>query len=150
MNNAPQANLPRAPVVGVGVVVLRTGTAGLEVLLIRRGRPPRQGEWSMPGGKQEWGETLHQTAHREVLEETGVAIADLKLIDVVDGLFRSTEGTIDSHLTLVDYRANWVSDHPCAGDDAAEARWVPISDLAPYKLWSETARVIRAAAAMSD
>ncbi len=148
MNNDHHDQSVRKPTVGVGVVVLRPGQAGLEVLLIKRGRPPRQGEWSMPGGKQEWGETLHQAAHREVLEETGVIITGLKLIDVVDGLFRESGGAVTSHLTLVDYRADWVSGAPRAGDDAAEARWVPVADLAPYKLWSETARIIAAGAAL--
>lgn len=147
MNNAPDPSI-RKPTVGVGVVVFRAGQTGLEVLLIKRGKPPRQGEWSMPGGKQEWGETLHQAAHREVLEETGVTITDLKLVDVVDGLFRESGGSVTNHLTLVDYRAVWVSGEARAGDDATEARWVPVSDLGPYKLWSETTRVILAGAAI--
>ena len=147
MNHAPDPPA-RKPIVGVGVVVLRAGRNGLEVLLIKRGKPPYQGDWSMPGGKQEWGETLHQAAHREVLEETGVTITDLKLIDVVDGMFREPGGAITSHLTLVDYRAVWVDGELRAGDDATEARWVPVADLGPYKLWSETARVIGAGAAM--
>lgn len=146
--NRDSSDKSRKPTVGVGVVVLRAGQAGLEVLLIKRGRPPRVGEWSMPGGRQEWGETLHEAAHREVLEETGVTITDLKLIDVVDGLFRDAGGVIANHLTLVDYRAVWVSGEPRAGDDAAEARWVPVADLSPFKLWDETLRVIKAGAAM--
>ena len=146
MNDAPTADLK--PIVGVGVVVLKTGGAGPEVLLIRRGRPPRQGDWSIPGGKQEWGETLHEAAHREIMEETGVSIANLRLIDVVDGLMRDAEGALERHLTLVDYRADWVSGEPRAGDDALDARWVPISELPQYKLWSETTRIILAGLAM--
>lgn len=146
MNDAPTADLK--PIVGVGVVVLKTGGAGPEVLLIRRGRPPRQGDWSIPGGKQEWGETLHDAAHREIMEETGVSIANLRLIDVVDGLMHDADGTLERHLTLVDYRADWGSGAPRAGDDALDARWVPISELPQYKLWSETTRIILAGLAM--
>ena len=146
MNDAPTADLK--PIVGVGVVVLKTGGAGPEVLLIRRGRPPRQGDWSIPGGKQEWGETLHEAAHREIMEETGVSIANLRLIDVVDGLMRDADGALERHLTLVDYRADWVSGVTRAGDDALDARWVPISELPQYKLWSETTRIILAGLAM--
>lgn len=147
MNDAPTADLK--PIVGVGVVVLKTGGAGSEVLLIRRGRPPRQGDWSIPGGKQEWGETLHEAAHREIMEETGVSISNLRLIDVVDGLMRDADGALERHLTLVDYRADWVSGAPRAGDDALDARWVPISELPQYKLWSETTRIILAGLAMA-
>ena len=152
MKNAPTASSPETlrPIVGVGVVVLRPAAAGLEVLLIRRGKPPRQGEWSIPGGKQEWGETLHEAAHREIMEETGVAIADLKLIDVVDGLMRDGQNTLTRHLTLIDYRASWLSGEVRPGDDAADARWVPLADLARYNLWSETMRVILAGANMGE
>lgn len=144
------ASLPASqkPIVGVGVVVLRPGAAGHEVLLIRRGRPPRQGDWSIPGGKQEWGETLHEAAHREIMEETGVTIAGLKLIDVVDGLMRDAGGALERHLTLVDYRADWTDGELRPGDDATDARWVPLADLPAYKLWSETIRIILAGAAL--
>lgn len=151
MNETPSTSLPtqpQRPTIGVGVVVLRPGQTGPEVLLIRRGKPPRQGEWSIPGGKQEWGETLAEAAHREIWEETGVKIADLRLIDVVDGLMRGTDGALTRHLTLVDYRADWVGGEARAGDDAVDARWVPVADISAFKLWSETTRIILAGAAM--
>ena len=152
MNNAPEETSPPKPplrpTVGVGVVILRGGQHGPEVMLILRARPPRQGEWSIPGGKQEWGETLHDAAHREVHEETGVKIAGLKLIDAVDGFIHDDKGALVRHLTLIDYRADWVSGEPRAGDDAADVRWVPIADLARYDLWRETTRVILAAIAL--
>ncbi len=129
---------------GVGVVVLRGGKTGAEVLLVLRGRPPRQGEWSIPGGKQEWGETLHEAAHREVREETGLVVTRLRLIDAVDCLIDDDSGELGRHLTLVDYRADWVSGEARAGDDAAAVRWVPVSDLDRYELWSETRRIILA------
>lgn len=150
MNNSAESNVPRRPVVGVGVVVLRAGNAGLEVLLIRRAKPPRQGEWSIPGGKQEWGETLKEAAVRELFEETGLKVADLVLIDVADGLICDTGGALTHHLSLIDYRAWWTSGEARAGDDAADVCWVPVAGLAAYNLWNETMRVILLAAAMKE
>ncbi|MCY4500546.1 MAG: NUDIX hydrolase [Alphaproteobacteria bacterium] len=134
------------PVVGVGVVVLR----GNDVLLIRRAEPPRKDRWSIPGGKQERGETVRDAAHREIREETGVEIALIGLVDVVDGISRDETGAAISHYTLIDFAAEWVSGEPVAGDDAAEARWTPLETLDDYRLWSETRRIIAAAAAMRD
>ena len=132
------------PVVGVGVVVLR----GDNVLLIRRGRAPRLGDWSIPGGKQELGEGVREAALREVLEETGCGIRLIGLIDVVDGIRRDGDGRVVSHYTLVDFAAEWVRGEPVAGDDAAEARWVPLDGLGPYRLWRETTRIISEAVAL--
>ncbi len=134
------------PVVGVGVVVLR----GSDVLLIRRAVPPRKDRWSIPGGKQERGETVRDAAHREIREETGVEIALIGLVDVVDGISRDETGAAISHYTLIDFAAEWVSGEPVAGDDAAEARWTPLENLDDYRLWSETRRIIAAAVAMRD
>ena len=134
------------PVVGVGVVVLR----GNDVLLVRRGEPPRKDQWSIPGGKQERGETVRDAAHREIREETGVEIALIGLVDVVDGIRRDETGAAISHYTLIDFAAEWVSGKAVAGDDAAEARWTPLDGLDDYRLWSETRRIITVAAAMRD
>jgi len=135
------------PSIGVGAVVLRNGPQGAEVLLIRRAKPPRAGEWSIPGGHQEWGETVRETAAREVLEETGVAVSGLRLIDVVDAITRAG-GRVTGHWTLVDVRADWAAGEPHPGDDASEAKWVPVSDLDRYGLWRETHRIIAAAVAL--
>ena len=126
----------RRPTAAVGVVCLR----GDEVLLIRRGKPPRLGEWSLPGGRIEWGERAADAALRELAEETGVAAELLGLVDVVDGLFG------DSHYLLVDYAARWTAGEPRAGDDAADARFHPLAAVGALGLWSETVRIIEAAA----
>lgn len=127
------------PVPAVGVVCLR----GDSVLLIRRGTPPRQGEWSLPGGRIEPGERAVEAALRELREETGVEAAITGLIDVVDGLFPEA----GRHYVLIDYAARWVSGEPVAGDDALEARFVTLDEVESLIEWSETRRIIRLAVA---
>jgi len=136
------------PSIGVGAVVLRTSPDGVEVLLIRRGKAPRAGEWSIPGGRQEWGETVREAALREIMEETGVTVTGLRLVDVVDGIYR-VDGAVTGHWTLVDFRADWASGTPRAGDDAIDAKWVRVTDLGRYGVWSETQRIIAAAMALA-
>jgi 8-oxo-dGTP diphosphatase len=114
-----------------------------DVLLVRRGNPPRRGEWAIPGGRIEWAETARAAALRELAEETGIDAELGPLIDVVDGIFRSrTDGTVWGHYVLVDFAARWRSGEPRAGDDAAEARFFTPSELGDLDLWSETRRVI--------
>lgn len=142
----------RRPAVGVGVVVLRAdpgGGAGPEVLLIRRATPPRQGEWSLPGGRQHWGETLRDAARREVREETGLEIEILGLLDAVDALIPAAEGAAGGepdalayHYTLIDFAARAVGGVLQAGDDAAEAVWLPPEEAVRRVAWDETARII--------
>jgi 8-oxo-dGTP diphosphatase len=135
----------RQPVAAVGVVCFR----GAEVLLIRRGKPPRQGEWSLPGGRIEWGETAAAAALRELAEETGVEAELIGLVDVVDSILASRQsGDVWGHYVLVDYAARWISGAPVAGDDAAEARFVPLAEIDALGLWDETVRIIRAASAL--
>lgn len=133
---------PDRPFVGVGVVVWR----GDEVLLIERGKGPRSGGWSLPGGKQELGETVRETAHREIREETSVEIEVTGLLDVVDLVRKDGAGRVQFHYTLVDFTAEWVSGEAVAGTDAAAARWVRLEDLDQFQLWDETLRIIRLSA----
>ena len=139
-------NEPR-PLIGIGTVVLRASAGGLDVLLVQRGRAPRVGEWSIPGGRQEWGETVRAAAAREVLEETGIEVEILGLIDVVDSLTPQPGSTdLSHHYTLIDFAARPVGGVLQAGDDAVQARWVPLAQLADYHLWDETIRIIHQAA----
>jgi len=127
-----------APVPAVGVVCLK----GDEVLLVRRGAPPRQGEWSLPGGRIESCGRALDAALRELREETGVAAEIIGLLDVVDGVFPEA----GRHYVLIDYAARWISGEPVAGDDAAEARFVPLGEADALVAWSETRRIIALAA----
>jgi 8-oxo-dGTP diphosphatase len=134
----------RVPVPAVGVVCLR----GYDVLLIRRGTPPMEGRWSLPGGRIEWGERAADAALRELKEETGCEAELIGLIDVVDGVMtRSSEPgeAAWAHYVLIDYAARWVSGEPKAGDDAREARFFSPAELETLDLWSETLRIIAAA-----
>lgn len=130
------------PTPAVGVVCLK----GDEVLLIRRGSPPRLGEWSLPGGRIEPGERLADAALRELHEETGVEAELIGLVDVVDGLFPEA----GRHYVLIDYAARWVSGEPVAGDDAAEAAFFPFETALAKVDWDETRRIIREARRMAD
>ena len=135
------------PIIGVGAVILNQQG---EIVLIRRGKEPRRGEWSIPGGRLEWGETLHDGLIREVREETGLIVEIGGLIDVVDAVTRNAAGDVLRHYVLVDFVTRLIGGELSAGSDAAEARWVPSRDLAEYSLWSETRRIIEAAVRMRD
>ncbi len=132
---------PAAPIVGVGVVCLR----GDDVLLIRRGKPPRMGMWSLPGGRQKLGETVRDAALRELVQETGVEAELGALLDVVDAVTPDAAGRVAYHYTLVDFAAAWRSGAPRAGGDAAETRWFDPAGLDALDLWTETRRVIELA-----
>ena len=120
------------PVPCAGVVCLRGG----EVLLIRRGKAPLKGEWSLPGGRMEMGEGVAHTALRELTEETGVEAELLGLIDVVDHFHDGGQAL------LIDYAARWIAGEPVAGDDATEARFFAVAEAMDLVGWDETRRVI--------
>lgn len=133
---------PSHPLVGVGAVVLH----GDRVLLVRRANPPRAGEWSLPGGLQHLGETVAEAACREVREETGVDIRVLGVVDVVDLIEYDDAGAkVRYHYTLVEVVAVWRHGEAIAGEDAADAAWVDLDQLASIAMWSETIRIIHLA-----
>jgi 8-oxo-dGTP diphosphatase len=111
---------------------------GAEVLLIRRGKPPRMGDWSIPGGRLEWNEPVRACGLRELTEETGVRAELLGLVDVLDGFFGD-----ERHYVLIDYAARWLEGEPVAGDDAADARFVPVEAAIDMVQWDTTKQVIR-------
>jgi 8-oxo-dGTP diphosphatase len=124
---------PKRPVVGVSALVRRDG----QVLLVRRGRPPSAGLWSLPGGKVEFGERLEAAAIREIREETGIAIDRLQRIDMAEII-----GMPDWHAVLVVFSGRYVAGDAVAGDDAAEARWVDRDGLTGLALTADSRRVI--------
>ena len=136
------SSYPNRPLIGVGIIVFRRDEAGLRVLLVRRGKPPREGGWSLPGGRQRLGETVRETAVREVAEETGCQVEVTALLDVVDSITRDEADDIAYHYTLVDFLALWRAGEAQAAGDAAAVVWADPDALEPYALWSETLRLI--------
>ena len=132
---------PDRPLVGIGTVMLRPGA----VLLVRRGRPPAFGEWSIPGGAQELGETAEAAARRELREETGLQAGALALVANVDSIHRDEGGRIRFHYTILDFATLWQGGEPVAGSDVSDARFFAFEALDAMGLWSEALRVIAAA-----
>ena len=129
---------PQQPIVGIGIAVLRPG----EVLLVRRGRPPNLGAWSLPGGAQELGETAEAAARRELLEEAGLHVGPLLLAANVDSIHRDPDGRVRFHYTIIDFAARFVSGDIRAGDDVTDAAWAAFDEFECYALWDEAVRVI--------
>ena len=113
-----------------------------EVLLIRRAKEPRKGQWSLPGGKVEFGETLIEGVRREVCEETGLEVEILGLIDVAETIRDAEAGAANDHFVLIDYGARVISGTAVAASDAAETRWFAMDALDALLLWSEMRRII--------
>jgi ADP-ribose pyrophosphatase YjhB (NUDIX family) len=132
---------PHQPVVGIGIVVLRPNA----VLLVRRGQEPAKGHWSLPGGKQELGETAEHAARRELAEETGLAVGDLVLAAYVDSIHHDDVGRIKYHYTILDFAALWNGGEPRAGSDVLDFAWADFANLGPFELWQEAHRVITVA-----
>lgn len=117
----------------VGVICFR----GADVLLIRRANPPRAGEWSLPGGRIEAGESERAAALRELTEETGVSATLGDKVAVIDVDFEGFS------YRLHDYAAVWTGGEPKGADDALEARFVPVADIGALGMWPKTDAVIR-------
>jgi ADP-ribose pyrophosphatase YjhB (NUDIX family) len=131
---------PERPIAGIGIVVLHRDT----VLMIRRGRPPAEGAWSLPGGAQKLGETAEQAARRELAEETGLSVGTLYLAGCVDSIHADPDGAIRYHYTIVDFCCRYAGGEARAGGDASEIAWVDRLRLRDYDVWGETRRIIAA------
>src|SRR6185295_8402949 len=132
---------PDRPIVGVGAVVLD----GTRVLLVRRANPPLQGEWSVPGGAVEIGETLEAAVAREVLEETGLQVTVGPIVEVLDRIRRDPDGRPRFHYVLVDFACRPGGGTLACASDAADVAWTPIDRLVEYGVAEVTVRVIRKA-----
>jgi 8-oxo-dGTP diphosphatase len=123
--NFPESAYPLHPRAAVGAVVFKDD----RVLLVRRGRPPAQGQWAIPGGNIKLGETLQQAAEREILEETGIIIKAGRPIYTFDAILHDAEGAISFHYVIVDLEACYVSGALRPGDDAQDVRWVAADEM---------------------
>ena len=132
-------SFPAQPIIGVGAVVLDESG---RVLLARRAHEPLKGEWSLPGGAVEVGETLEAAVAREVLEETGLRVDVGQVVEVLDRIDRTDDGRVAYHFVIIDYLCRAREGTITCGSDADEARWVHPDELAGYHLTDKATAVI--------
>ena len=130
---------PATPFVGVGAVIVHAN----RVLLIRRGQPPLLGEWSLPGGVLECGETLRQATIREAREETGLAVEVGEMLGVYERIILSDNGRVRYHYVLIDYLCRPAGGELMAGTDAAEVEWFTREQLPALNLAYDADDVVR-------
>jgi ADP-ribose pyrophosphatase YjhB (NUDIX family) len=135
---------PERPVVSVGAVIVDAG----RVLLVKRGQPPLQGQWSLPGGVVEIGETLQAALVREVREETGLDVEVGAVVDVLDRVQRSADGRVEYHYVIIDYICRPRAGTLMSGSDADLACWVDVASLPQYQPTSAVSAVIGKALAL--
>lgn len=136
---------PERPIVGVGGVVVSNQRA----LLVRRGKPPLEGKWSIPGGMLEIGETLQEGVRRELAEETGMEVRVLGMIEVFERISLDDSGRTKYHFVVLDYLCEAIGGGARAGSDAHDVAWAAESELAQYNLEPAANRVIRKALEMA-
>jgi len=150
----PKREYPEQPRVGVGGVVIHEARA----LLIRRGGPPLQGEWSIPGGMLEVGETLEQGVIRELSEETGLDVSVVQIIEVFERIFPAPPGADGSpgdaarpqyHFVILDYLCEMRGGTLAAGSDALDFAWAREEELVKFDLTVAATRVLRKAFALA-
>lgn len=137
---------PQRPIVGVGAVVVD----GVRVLLVKRGRQPLMGAWSLPGGAVEVGETLTAALQREVLEETGLMVSVGPMVEVLDRITTDGDGRVTYHYVLIDYLCAAIGGSLACGSDALDARWVSSDSLGQYELSPATVAVVEKAMALAS
>jgi ADP-ribose pyrophosphatase YjhB (NUDIX family) len=125
---------PKSPLVGVGAVIVEHHRDDNRVLLIRRGQPPLLGEWSLPGGVLECGETLREAVAREAREETGLLVQTGEMLGVYERVIRDDVKRVRYHYVLVDFLCRAVGGDLQAGSDAADVRWFTRKELPALKL----------------
>ena len=132
---------PDRPLLGVGAIILRDR----RILLVRRANPPLQGEWSIPGGLVETGETTKEAIIREVREEASLEVEPGRLVEVFERILRDKESRVRYHFVLIDYLCRIISGEAKAGSDVTELRWAKCEELESLAVSPETCAVIRKA-----
>ena len=134
---------PTRPWVGIGVIAFD----GDRVLLVRRGKAPRKGSWSLPGGAQHAGERAEACARRELLEETGIEVGPLELAAVFDSITRDAAGGVQYHYTIIDFCGLRTAGEALPGDDVDAVAWALPEELPTYDLTPDALKVIAQARA---
>jgi mutator protein MutT len=129
---------PDRPIVGVGAVIVD----GERVLLVKRAHEPLKGEWSLPGGAVEVGESLEAALVREVREETCLDVTVGPVVEVLDRIGRDANDRVEYHFVIVDYLCRVAGGTATCGSDAEDVRWVERKDLAAYHLTTAASAVI--------
>lgn len=132
------SDYPKHPRIAVGAVVFKDG----KVLLVLRGKPPAESQWSIPGGCVELGETLQEAAEREIIEETGIVILAKDPVYTFDVIERDKDGQVRFHYVIVDLAADYVSGEIRPGDDAVDVNWVSSEDLNDINVSAATRRLL--------
>jgi ADP-ribose pyrophosphatase len=134
-----QREYPNHPVVGVGAILVYDG----RVALVKRGQAPLLGEWSIPGGMLELGETLRQGAEREAVEETGLMVRATDVLGVFDRVVLDAAKRCQYHYVLIDFLCERISGDLHAAGDAADVRWFTLEEVGKLALPQDTTAVIR-------
>lgn len=129
---------PKRPLVGVGAIILRRD----RILMAQRGKEPLKGWWSLPGGALETGERLADGVCREVLEETGLKVKPLGVLEIFERIMRDAQGNPEYHYVLIDYMCRIVGGTLAAGDDVCAVEWVKRADLSKLMITEGTLGVI--------
>jgi mutator protein MutT len=137
---------PDRPIVGVGGVVIADG----KVLLVRRASEPLRGQWSLPGGGVELGETLEDGVRRELREETGLEVRIVEMVEAFERIVRDEAGRIRYHFVLVDYLCEPVAGEARAGSDVLDVAWATRDSLACFELPPKATSVIEKAFALTE
>ena len=134
-----QREYPQQPLVGVGAIIVEDS----RVVLIKRAKAPLLGDWSIPGGMLELGETLRQGAEREALEETGLVVRASELLGIFDRIVPDETKRTLYHYILIDFLCQRISGDVLAAGDASDARWFTHSDLSNLSMPEETLKVLQ-------
>jgi 8-oxo-dGTP diphosphatase len=143
IDSAAERTYPTRPFLAVSAAIFREG----RVLIVRRGRPPAHGLYTLPGGGVELGETLEEAIIREVREETGLEIAPLELVGFRQAIVRDAEGRVERHCVILSFAARWIEGEISLNEELAEAHWLTSAGLASLKTTEGLAQIVAAAAA---